>query len=150
LETLRVKDSGRPAVSPERDTAAEEGRATLARMLREPTIADTDCSGTIDSKESVAVGVALGLDAFAAGFGASLSGFSLAIVPLVAVACPLFLILGFRLVSRFGPIKVLEKGGAIPGLALVVIGLAKMLASDTALYPPGYGPTLVDHPIWMV
>lgn len=40
---------------------------------------------------SALLGLALGLDAFAAGFGTGMLGFPLQIVPTVAIACPLLL-----------------------------------------------------------
>lgn len=100
---------------------------TVVQILREPLAADQDSSGVIDSRESIALGLALGLDAFAAGFGASLSGFSLLIVPLVAVACPLFLVLGCRLGRGFRSSSAFGKCYALPAVVLVSIGLLKIM-----------------------
>ncbi len=98
----------------------------VARILQEPLAADIDSSGTIDGRESVALGVALGLDAFAAGFGASLTGFSLLMVPAVAVASPLFLMLGGRLGTMAGGNRALAQSGVFPGLALIAVGIVKI------------------------
>ncbi|QUL98226.1 MAG: manganese efflux pump [Candidatus Fermentithermobacillus carboniphilus] len=99
---------------------------TIRDILEEPILADRDLSGTVDARESVFLGIALGLDALAAGLGASMAGFSLAIIPLVALASPLFVHLGILLGRRFGS-KVPEKDGLIPGILLVLIGLLKFL-----------------------
>jgi putative Mn2+ efflux pump MntP len=98
----------------------------MIHILREPLSADQDSSGVIDSRESVLLGLALGLDAFAAGFGASLSGFSWLIVPLVAAACPAFLMLGCHLGRAFRANGTLRKCYALPGATLVTIGLLKV------------------------
>ncbi len=98
----------------------------IIQILKEPLSADQDSSGVIDPGESVLLGIALGLDAFAAGFGAVLSGFSLLIIPLVAAACPAFLMLGGRLGRVWHANGTLRKCYALPGLILVAIGLLKV------------------------
>ena len=97
----------------------------VVQILKEPLAADRDSSGSIDSAESVFLGVALGLDAFAAGFGASLGGFSWAIVPLVAAACPVLILLGCRIGRSSNAFRRIRWSYALPGGLLVVIGLLR-------------------------
>jgi len=97
----------------------------VVQILKEPLAADRDASGSIDSAESVFLGVALGLDAFAAGFGASLGGFSWAIVPLVAIACPALILLGCRIGRSSAKFPSFRWSYALPGALLVIIGLLK-------------------------
>lgn len=103
-----------------------ESFGLIVQILKEPLAADRDSSGVIDPKESVLLGIALGLDAFAAGFGAGMSGFSWAIVPLVAAFCPLLLLAGSLLGGLIRESRALRKCYALPGAVLVVIGLLKV------------------------
>lgn len=128
LEVLEEKmASSGPQTEPRRLVFLRiEPFGLIVQILKEPLTADRDSSGVIDPKESVFLGVALGLDAFAAGFGASLSGFSWLLVPLVAAFCPLFLLAG-SLVGRVVRSRgALRKCYALPGVLLIVIGLLKV------------------------
>jgi len=96
------------------------------QVLRDPLRADADRSGAIEGHESLVLGGALGLDAFAAGFAAAMMGLGLWLVPLVAAGCGGCLLAGTRLgarVSRRGVTFVL------PGLLLIAIGLARVMSS---------------------
>ena len=99
----------------------------VMQILRDPNLADTNWSGTIDPKESILLGGALGLDAFSAGFGAALSGFSLWIVPFVAAACVIFVFIGSSLGSRFMACRLKQGGFVLPGIFLISIGIWQML-----------------------
>ena len=99
----------------------------VMQILRDPNLADANWSGTIDPKESILLGGALGLDAFSAGFGAALSGFSLWIVPFVATACVAFVFIGSSLGSRYMGRWLKQKGFALPGMLLIAIGIWQML-----------------------
>lgn len=103
--------------------AASGAFAVIARILKEPLAADTDSSGVIDARESVLLGIALGMDAFAAGFGVSLTGFSWLIIPLVALSCPGCVLLGTLVGRILRPGAALRKCYALPGLALIAAGL---------------------------
>lgn len=99
----------------------------VMQILRDPNLADINWSGTIDPKESILLGGALGLDAFSAGFGAALSGFSLWIVPFVAAACVIFVFIGSSLGSRFMASRLKQGGFVLPGIFLISIGIWQML-----------------------
>lgn len=47
----------------------------VIHILRKPTSADIDRSGTINGMEAVLLGIALSIDAFGAGIGAAILGF---------------------------------------------------------------------------
>ncbi|WP_081833596.1 manganese efflux pump [Geomicrobium sp. JCM 19055] len=67
----------------------------VIQILKKPTAADVDNSGTISVKEAVLLGVALSLDAFGAGFGASMLGYSVVWFALiVSIMCVTFLVIG--------------------------------------------------------
>ena len=46
----------------------------VIQILRKPTVADFDKSGTISAGEALLLGIALSVDSFGAGIGASLLG----------------------------------------------------------------------------
>jgi len=96
-------------------------------ILKEPLSADQDRSGTIDGRESVLLGIALGLDAFGVGLAASMTGFSLMAIPLVALSCPLFVMVG-TVVSRRMKLATKSKSyNLLPGIVLTLIGVLKFL-----------------------
>lgn len=137
-EVLDEKVSAARANLPEADSHAEDGAprrlvsvriepfGLIIQILRQPLAADRDSSGVIDPRESVLLGLALGLDAFAAGFGAAMSGFSWVIVPVVAVFCPALLLLGSLLGRAMHGNRAVRKFYALPGLILMAIGLLKV------------------------
>lgn len=70
----------------------------VVKVLREPTVADTDTSGIIDIKEALLLGAALALDALGAGFGAAAAGFGVIWATiLVSVTSLLFLTVGLHI-----------------------------------------------------
>lgn len=93
------------------------------KILKDPIAADVNRSGTIDGKESLLLGAALGLDAFGAGFGASMAGFSLWVVPIVAVCSMLFVYAGAWLGDRAAAHSLGSKGWVLPGIALILLGI---------------------------
>jgi len=101
-------------------------REKISLITEVPEEADVDKSGTLNTKESLILGVALGADAFGAGFGAVLLGLN----PFVTVAAvgitklimiPAGIFLGQRaisvdLFSRYAPV--------ISGLILLIIAMS--------------------------
>lgn len=98
----------------------------IVHILVEPTQADRDRSGAIDTSEALALGLALGLDALGGGLGAAMAGFSWLAVPLVAAACPLFVGLGQRVVRLPAHRWLAGKAFALPGLLLMTLGLIRL------------------------
>jgi putative sporulation protein YtaF len=94
---------------------------SLVRILKEPTAADKDLSGTIDWKESLLLGTALGLDGMCIGLGTSTLGFPWLTVSLVALFCPIFLVLGQKITIRYKGLT----GNSAPGIFLILLGLVK-------------------------
>ncbi|MEX2104545.1 MAG: sporulation membrane protein YtaF [Bacilli bacterium] len=67
----------------------------IVQILRTPSAADIDKSGTITGKEAALLGLALSLDAFGAGIGAALIGYNPWISSVViALMCIVFIVLG--------------------------------------------------------
>jgi len=117
-------DAGKPAV-----WSIELKRIGIViQILRTPSIADADRSGTISSNEAAMLGLALSLDAFGAGIGAALVGFSpLHTAVLIAGASALFLSIGLKVGFRFADLNGLKRFSVLPGIILILMGLAKLL-----------------------
>ncbi|WP_088033039.1 sporulation membrane protein YtaF [Evansella clarkii] len=99
----------------------------IIKILRKPMVADLDNSGAITGKEAFLLGFALSLDAFGAGIGAALIGFSpLLMAVSVGVMCGLFLTLGMRSGLFFSDTKWIKHFSFIPGLLLILIGVWKL------------------------
>lgn len=93
------------------------------QVLRDPAAADVNRSGVIDTRESLLLGLALGLDALGAGFGAAMTGFPFWIVPGVALACMSSVYAGSWMGRWAGSRWSGRRGFALPGLLLILLGL---------------------------
>ncbi|MGG2064100.1 sporulation membrane protein YtaF [Bacillus sp. S14(2024)] len=99
----------------------------VIQILRKPTVADFDKSGTISGIEALLLGMALSLDSFGAGIGASLLGYSpLMMAGLVAVMSSLFLFAGMKIGTALSNMQWLQKFTFLPGILLIIIGIWKM------------------------
>ncbi len=99
----------------------------VINILKKPTEADFDRSGSITGLEAFFLGIALSLDAFGAGIGAALLGFSpwgMAIC--VAIMCSLFVVSGIKLGRVFSNVSWIQKLSFLPGVLLIVIGVIKL------------------------
>ncbi len=99
----------------------------VINILKKPMSADFDKSGTITGVEALLLGLALSLDAFGAGIGAALLGYS-PIVMSILVACmsSLFVSFGIKsgyLLTRFSWV---DKFSCLPGIILIMIGIWKL------------------------
>ncbi|WP_026690632.1 sporulation membrane protein YtaF [Alteribacter aurantiacus] len=96
-------------------------------VLRKPMVADLDNSGTITGREAFLLGLALSLDAFGAGLGAALIGFSPVLMAVsVASMCALCLTLGMRSGYVFADARWMKSLSFIPGLVLILLGIWKL------------------------
>lgn len=100
----------------------------VIEILREPGAADIDHSGHISLTEACFLGIALALDSVAAGLGAAMAGFSPLGLPLAAAGGSLGLMfLGSR-AARLLPFKLEGPWSMLHGVALVALGLYRMVA----------------------
>ncbi|MBE4908234.1 sporulation membrane protein YtaF [Bacillus luteolus] len=98
----------------------------VINILRKPMVADFDKSGTITGVEAFMLGLALSLDAFGAGIGAALLGYSPWIMATcVAIMSSLFVTLGINSGRTFSESKWIQKFSFLPGVMLIVIGIWK-------------------------
>lgn len=99
----------------------------VIHILKKPTRADFDSSGTITGMEAIMLGAALSLDAFGVGIGAAMLGFNpLLLSGAAALSGVLFLSAGLALGKFFSHIKAMQKITFFPGVLLILIGILKM------------------------
>jgi len=99
----------------------------VINILKKPTRADFDGSGTITGLEALILGTALSLDAFGAGIGAAMLGFSpLLLAGLAALMSCIFLLGGLQLGRIFSHLNWMQKFAFIPGILLILIGILKL------------------------
>lgn len=99
----------------------------VINILRKPMSADFDQSGTITGIEALMLGLALSLDAFGAGVGAAMLGFSpLYLAIAVAIMSSLFVGMGIKSGSLFSKSDWVQKFTFIPGVLLIIIGVWKI------------------------
>ncbi|WP_048600582.1 sporulation membrane protein YtaF [Rubeoparvulum massiliense] len=101
----------------------------VIQILREPTLADVDDSGTISFSETLLLGLALSLDAFGAGLGAALLNYPMFTTALaIAVVSGCCLWLGIWLGNLFSYLRWLTRLSLLPGLLLIVLGIFRLLS----------------------
>ncbi|MGO4888676.1 sporulation membrane protein YtaF [Anaerobacillus sp. MEB173] len=99
----------------------------VIRILRKPMVADFDNSGTITGREAFLLGVALSLDAFGAGIGAALIGFSPMWMAIsVAIMSALCVTVGMKSGYIFSDTRWVKKFSFVPGLLLIILGVWKL------------------------
>lgn len=93
-------------------------------VLSSPQNADKDKSGTISIGEAFVLGTALALDAFGAGLGASMLGYSPLITSVsIAVMSGVFIFTGMKVGYILSNFKFLGKLTLLPPIILVCIGV---------------------------
>lgn len=99
----------------------------VINILRKPTEADFDKSGSITGLEAFFLGIALSLDAFGAGIGAALLGYSPWMMAVsVSMMSSLFVITGIKLGRLFSGVSWMNKFSFLPGVLLIIIGIIKI------------------------
>ncbi|MFT9848296.1 sporulation membrane protein YtaF [Aneurinibacillus sp. REN35] len=100
----------------------------VIQILKRPTDADIDRSGTISGVEAMFLGAALSLDAFGAGIGAAIIGYEPWVTALVigGVSC-LFILFGLGLGFKYSEVGWLKRMTYLPGILLILCGVFKMM-----------------------
>lgn len=100
----------------------------VIQILKTPSIADMDRSGNISPYEAVLLGVALSLDAFGAGIGAALIGFTPWLTSaVIALASGTFLASGLRIGFMYSELSWIRRLSMFPGFVLIIMGIMKLL-----------------------
>lgn len=113
----------------------EEHQATTAgnfqsfrKVIAKPDKADLDRSGTISLGEATLLGTALALDAFGAGIGAAILGYSPYITPvLIAIMSGVFVHLGIKVGVILSKNKRLERMNFLPPILLITLGVLNLI-----------------------
>ncbi len=99
----------------------------VINILQKPMSADFDKSGTITGVEALMLGIALSLDAFGAGIGAAMIGYSAySLAFAAAIMSSLFIIMGLRVGKLFANSGWIQKLTFLPGVLLILIGIWKI------------------------
>lgn len=99
----------------------------IKTVFKTPDKADLDYSGVISINEALLLGLALALDAFGAGIGASMLGYSALLTTLlIAIMSGLFLFSGIRLGLYLSTKKRLQRMKFIPPLLLIILGITNI------------------------
>ena len=98
----------------------------VIQVLKTPAIADVDGSGGISIRESLLLGSALAMDAFASGIGAAMAGMTLSVIGVVALTQIMMLRLGQQMAGKI-PENWTAKAEYLPGAVLILIGLGKLI-----------------------
>jgi putative sporulation protein YtaF len=99
----------------------------VINILKKPMSADFDRSGTITGIEAIMLGMALSLDAFGAGIGAAMLGFSpFALAIAAAFMSSTFVFAGMRAGIFLSGYSWVQKISFLPGLLLIIVGIFKL------------------------
>ncbi|WP_054957069.1 sporulation membrane protein YtaF [Paenibacillus dakarensis] len=99
----------------------------VIQILRSPSRADMDDSGSISSWEAMWLGIALSLDAFGAGLGAAMLGLSPWLTSLfAALFSGVFLVLGMKVGFRFASRGGMKYISYLPAILLIFMGIMKL------------------------
>jgi putative sporulation protein YtaF len=103
-----------------------ESIGLVINILKRPMAADFDKSGTITGVEAIVLGLALSLDAFGAGIGAALLGYSPLLLALtVMIMSMVFLSAGLKIGKSCAHMGWVQKVSFLPGVLLIVIGVLR-------------------------
>ncbi|MGU8178695.1 sporulation membrane protein YtaF [Clostridium perfringens] len=93
-------------------------------ILENPEFADKDKSGNIDFKESLALSLALALNNFGLGIGASISGLNIAFTTISTFIISLiFISLGFYLSKTIKSKNISKNSNLIAGIIIIILSL---------------------------
>lgn len=93
-------------------------------ILENPEVADKDKSGNIDFKESLALSLALALNNFGLGIGASISGLNIAFTAISTFIISLiFISLGFYLSKTIKSKNISKNSNLIAGIIIIILSL---------------------------
>lgn len=99
----------------------------IINILKTPTEADFDKSGTINNFEAIFLGLALAMDALGAGLGAGLTGFAGWHTPLIiGITTALFVGGGFITGKKAGAILP-DYFRVLPGFIIIFFGILNLL-----------------------
>ncbi|MBP1971529.1 putative sporulation protein YtaF [Virgibacillus natechei] len=110
-------------------SSTEKRQNTISTVLTTPDKADLDRSGTISANEAVLLGSALALDAFGAGIGAAMLGYSpILTAVLIALMSGSFVFCGIKTGIFLSKNRYLKRMTYIPPLLLIALGIFNIVS----------------------
>lgn len=101
-----------------------ENNSSPTFILENPEVADKDKSGNIDFKESLALSLALALNNFGLGIGASISGLNIVFTTISTFIISLiFISLGFYLSKTIKSKNISKNSNLIAGIIIIILSL---------------------------
>ncbi|GAA0065385.1 sporulation membrane protein YtaF [Clostridium perfringens] len=101
-----------------------ENNSSPTFILENPEVADKDKSGNIDFKESLALSLALALNNFGLGIGASISGLNISFTTISTFIISLiFISLGFYLSKTIKSKNISKNSNLIAGIIIIILSL---------------------------
>ncbi|WP_047984420.1 sporulation membrane protein YtaF [Ornithinibacillus californiensis] len=126
INTIRSQVKKEDEANP--STMSPNNFQSFRTVLTTPDKADLDRSGTISIGEAILLGTALALDAFGAGIGAAILGYSPIFTPiLIAVMSGVFLYYGIRTGNLLVKSKRLERMNFLPPVVLITLGVLNLI-----------------------
>ncbi|WP_164667958.1 sporulation membrane protein YtaF [Virgibacillus doumboii] len=114
--------------TPFKETTDDETWDNFKTVIKEPHQADLDHSGSISAKEALMLGFALAIDAFGAGLGAAMLGYSPLVTALsIALMSGLFVICGIQLGIFLATKKWMQRLSLLPPFLLIILGVVNMM-----------------------
>ncbi|HLR74775.1 MAG TPA: sporulation membrane protein YtaF [Virgibacillus sp.] len=114
----------RSKTAPNSTNNNQKKKPTFKTILSTPDRADLDKSGIITINEALLLGIALALDAFGAGLGASMLGYSPLLTTIsIALMSGLFVYGGIKTGMLLLKNKFMQKMTFVPPLLLITLGL---------------------------
>lgn len=111
-----------------RKTVNEDEEPSYTDILIKPQSADKDKSGNIDMREAITLGLALSLNNFGLGIGASATGINIYLTTIFTFILSIVCILGGVLVGKKCLCQTLRKyADLISGVIIVCLGLYELL-----------------------
>lgn len=106
----------------------DEAWDNFKTVMKQPVQADLDQSGSISANEALLLGFALAIDAFGAGLGAAMLGYSPVITAVsIAFMSGVFVLCGVRLGIFLATKKWMQRFALLPPFLLIMLGISNMM-----------------------
>ncbi|MBP1950540.1 sporulation membrane protein YtaF [Virgibacillus litoralis] len=106
----------------------DEAWGNFKTVMKQPVQADLDQSGTISANEALLLGFALAIDAFGAGLGAAMLGYSPVTTAVsIALMSGGFVLCGVRLGIFLATKKWMQRFALLPPFLLIMLGISNII-----------------------
>ncbi|MFB4167717.1 sporulation membrane protein YtaF [Virgibacillus sp. JSM 102003] len=106
----------------------DEAWDNFKTVMKQPVQADLDQSGSISANEALLLGFALAIDAFGAGLGAAMLGYSPVITAVsIAFMSGVFVLCGLHLGIFLATKKWMQRCALLPPFLLIMLGISNLI-----------------------